>query len=92
MKTVSGVYTSAKIFTDTIEDYALAQIQMLCDNEAFKECRVRVMPDVHPGKAGTIGFTSTQQKGAPSRCWDRYGMRYHHCQAETKKGGIPKTG
>ena len=56
MKTVSGVYTSAKIFTDTIEDYALAQIQMLCDNEAFKECRVRVMPDVHPGKAGTIGF------------------------------------
>ena len=62
MKTVSGVYTSAKIFTDTIEDYALAQIQMLCDNEAFKECRVRVMPDVHPGKAGTIGFTSTIAK------------------------------
>ena len=62
MKTVNGVYTSAKIFTDTIEDYALAQIQMLCDNEAFKECRVRVMPDVHPGKAGTIGFTSTIAK------------------------------
>ena len=59
MKTINGVYTSAKIFTDIIEDYALAQIQMLCDNEAFKGCKIRVMPDVHPGKVGTIGFTST---------------------------------
>lgn len=62
MKTVNGVYTSAKIFTDTIEDYALAQIQMLCDNEAFAGCTVRIMPDVHPGKVGTIGFTSTVGK------------------------------
>ena len=62
MKTVNGVYTSAKIFTDTIEDYALAQIQMLCDNEAFEGCTIRVMPDVHPGKVGTIGFTSTVGK------------------------------
>ncbi len=62
MKTVNGVYTSAKIFTDSIEDYALAQIQMLCDNEAFKDCTIRIMPDVHPGKVGTIGFTSTVGK------------------------------
>lgn len=59
MRTVDGVYTSAKIFTDTIEEYATAQIQMLCDNPAFEGCKVRVMPDVHPGKVGTIGFTST---------------------------------
>lgn len=59
MKIVNGVYTSAKIFTDTMEDYAAAQIQMLCDQEAFTGCTIRVMPDVHPGKVGTIGFTST---------------------------------
>lgn len=59
MKTIYGVYTSAKIFTDHIEDYALAQIQMLCDNEAFSGSQVRIMPDVHPGKVGTIGFTAT---------------------------------
>lgn len=59
MKTIHGVYTSAKIFTDNIEDYAMAQIQMLCDNEAFDGSHVRVMPDVHPGKVGTIGFTAT---------------------------------
>ncbi len=58
MKIVNGVYTSAKIFTDTIEDYALAQIKQLCDFEALKGCKVRIMPDVHPGKVGTIGFTA----------------------------------
>lgn len=59
MKTVNGICTSAKIFTDTVEDYALAQIKMLCDNEAFRGSKIRVMPDVHPGKVGTIGFTAT---------------------------------
>lgn len=67
MKTVNGVYTSAKIFNTnpteySIDDYAMAQLQLLCDNEAFKNCKIRVMPDVHPGKVGTIGFTSTLGK------------------------------
>lgn len=59
MKVVNGVYTSAKIFTDTIEEYAISQIQMLCDNRVFRESKIRIMPDVHPGKVGTIGFTAT---------------------------------
>lgn len=59
MKIVNGVYASAKIFADIIDDYALDQIQMLCDQEAFRGCKIRIMPDVHPGKVGTIGFTST---------------------------------
>ena len=33
--------------------------RMLCDNEAFSGSQVRIMPDVHPGKVGTIGFTAT---------------------------------
>lgn len=59
MKVVNGVYTSANIFTDTIEEYAVSQIQMLCDNRAFQGSKIRIMPDVHPGKVGTIGFTAT---------------------------------
>lgn len=67
MKTIHGVYTSATIFnTNTteynIDNYAIAQLQALCDNEAFDSCTIRVMPDVHPGKVGTIGFTSTLGK------------------------------
>ena len=59
MKTIDGIYSSAKVFTDTAEYYALAQIKMLCDNEAFRNCKIRVMPDTHAGIVGPIGFTST---------------------------------
>lgn len=63
MKIINGVYVSAKIFTaaseNPIDDYALAQLQMLCDNPASRGCKIRVMPDVHPGKVGTIGLTMT---------------------------------
>lgn len=64
MKTINGIYTTADIFTtsdvDTaIDDYAIHQIQMLCDNETAKNSKIRVMPDVHPGKVGTIGLTMT---------------------------------
>ena len=67
MKTVNGLYASAKIFNTnsneySIDDYALIQLQALCDNEAFDRCTIRIMPDVHPGKVGTIGFTSTLGK------------------------------
>lgn len=59
MKTVNGIFASAKIFTDDVEDYAAAQIKLLCDNIAAKGCVVRIMPDVHPGKVGVIGLTMT---------------------------------
>ena len=61
-KEIKGKNTSAKIFTtkeNPIEEYALAQLQMLCDNETLQGCKVRIMPDVHPGKVGTIGLTMT---------------------------------
>lgn len=62
MKKISGSYASALIYTDEAEDYALAQIRQLCDQQVFQGSRIRVMPDVHPGKVGTIGFTATVGK------------------------------
>lgn len=64
MKTINGIYSAADIFTTNnpetaIEDYALAQLQMLCDNPTSEGCGIKVMPDVHPGIVGTIGLTMT---------------------------------
>lgn len=59
MQIVNGVYTDAVIFTNTIEPYALAQLQMICDLELAQGSRIRVMPDVHPGMVGPIGLTMT---------------------------------
>lgn len=40
-----------------VDDYAVAQIKMLCDNEVSRNSKIRVMPDVHPSKISTVGLT-----------------------------------
>lgn len=47
-----------KIFTSNIEDKALEQINTLLEQDAFKDCKVRIMPDVHAGAGCVIGFTA----------------------------------
>lgn len=47
-----------KIFTDNIEEQAREQIDLLLSQEAFKDCKVRIMPDVHAGIGCVIGFTA----------------------------------
>ena len=47
-----------KIFTDNIEEEAIEQINLLLEQEPFKDCKVRIMPDVHAGKGCVIGFTA----------------------------------
>lgn len=59
MDIIKGNYAEAVVYTDDIEEYAKAQIQLICDNEISKDTDVRVMPDVHPGKVGPIGLTMT---------------------------------
>ena len=64
MKNIIGKYAEAIIYNTnesehSVDDYALVQIQNLCDSSSFAESKIRIMPDVHPGKVGTIGFTST---------------------------------
>ena len=46
-----------KIFTKNIEEQAINQINELLKQEAFKNSKVRIMPDVHAGKGCVIGFT-----------------------------------
>ena len=59
MEIIKGKFAQAKVFADDMEDYAGAQLQMICDNPVSEGSTVRVMPDVHPGKVGTIGLTMT---------------------------------
>lgn len=66
MKTqiIHGTYTDAVVYTvddpeTAIDQYAQAQIKLICDHKAAESTRIRVMPDVHPGKVGPIGLTMT---------------------------------
>lgn len=47
-----------KIFTDNIEPEAMNQITTLMKQPAFKNAKVRIMPDVHAGAGCVIGFTA----------------------------------
>ncbi len=47
-----------KIFTKNIEEEAIKQIDLLLEQEPFRNCKVRIMPDVHAGKGCVIGFTA----------------------------------
>ena len=58
MKIINGMYNSAKVFTDNIEDGCIEQIKTLLDQEAFKDAKVRIMPDCHAGAGCVIGFTA----------------------------------
>ena len=59
MLDIRGKYNSAKVFTDVIEQEAIAQIMLLLNQEFTKDSKVRMMPDVHAGAGCTVGTTMT---------------------------------
>ena len=58
MKEIIGTHSTAIVYTDVIEETAMEQIKTLCDQEFVKQCRIRIMPDVHAGAGCVIGFTA----------------------------------
>lgn len=59
MQILEGRYSTAKVFSDTIEPEAIAQIVRLLDQPFTKGSRIRIMPDAHAGAGCTIGTTMT---------------------------------
>ena len=56
---IQGLYNTAKCFTGELEDIAYQQILSVCNQEAFADSKIRIMPDVHAGMGCTIGTTMT---------------------------------
>lgn len=56
---LNGKYNSAKVFTDNIEQDAIAQIIAFCSQPMSEGAQIRIMPDVHAGSGCTIGTTMT---------------------------------
>ena len=59
MLELRGKYNTAKVFTDVIESEAISQIIEMCNQSAFENANLRIMPDVHAGAGCTIGTTMT---------------------------------
>ena len=59
MLTITGKYNKAIVYTNAIEEEAYRQILELCNQEAFQDSKIRIMPDTHAGAGCTIGTTMT---------------------------------
>ena len=59
MLEIYGKYNIAHCFTDILDPGAYSQILSLCNEEAFKDSKIRIMPDVHAGSGCTVGTTVT---------------------------------
>ena len=59
MLELKGKYSSAKVFTDIVDDTAISQIITLCNQKISFGQRIRIMPDVHAGSGCTVGTSMT---------------------------------
>ena len=46
---------NVKIFAKTIESEAMKQIEDMATSEAYRDCKIRIMPDCRAGKGCTVG-------------------------------------
>ena len=67
---VKGKFNTALCYTPVLDGKAEEQIRLVCDEEAFRDSKIRIMPDVHAGKGCTIGTTMTiTDKVVPGMVW-----------------------
>ncbi len=55
---IQGTYNTAVVFNDNVDEESYRQIQEFCNQEIFRDTRIRIMPDVHAGKGCVIGYTA----------------------------------
>ena len=59
MITVTNAYNAALVYADRLDPSAEGLLKALCGSPASEGSRIRVMPDVHPGKGCAVGTTMT---------------------------------
>ena len=55
---LKGKNSTAKVFTDNIDNETISQIIELLNQDFTKGAKVRIMSDCHSGKGSVIGFTA----------------------------------
>ena len=64
---IEGTCNTAVVYTDNVEESASDQIRGICNQPAFSNSNIRIMPDCHSGKGCVIGTTMTvEDKVVPS--------------------------
>lgn len=59
---IKGKHNTINIFTDNIDSNCYGQLQLLANDEQYKDFIIKIMPDCHAGKGCTIGTTMIGKK------------------------------
>lgn len=63
---IKGTYAKARIFSETLDSGSEGLITALCSSILAENSKIRIMPDVHPGKGCAVGMTMTlDSRAAP---------------------------
>lgn len=88
---ITGTYNTAKAYTNSLEDSAKGQIQILCNQLFVVGSKIRIMPDVHAGKGCTIGTTMTiGDKVVPNLVGVDIGCGMETVRLKEKRVELPK--
>ena len=56
---INGNYAEAIIYSNELDSGSEGLIKALCNSIVAENSKIRVMPDVHPGKGCAVGMTMT---------------------------------
>lgn len=59
---INGNYAEAIIYSNELDSGSEGLIKALCNSVIAENSKIRVMPDVHPGKGCSVGMTMTLDK------------------------------
>ncbi len=63
---IKGNFAEAVIYSDSLDSGSEGLIKALCGSVIAENSKIRIMPDVHPGKGCAVGMTMTlENKAAP---------------------------
>lgn len=52
---IIGKYNSATVYANTVDNESYSQVLAMCNVEELKDCKIRMMPDMHAAEGCTVG-------------------------------------
>ena len=59
MYDIVGQYNTATVYAACVDSESHAQVLRMCNMEELKDCRIRMMPDMHASEGCTVGTSMT---------------------------------
>ena len=65
---IIGKYNNATIYAKSVDNESYSQVMAMCNNAELKDCKIKMMPDMHAAEGCTVG-TSIAFKDKINPCY-----------------------